>query len=214
MLKELLWMGLLLSSVGAMAQIEKGSVMLGGSAGFQFRKVDKTTTDIQFSVAPTALYSVLKPLAVGGQFSFAHYYAKRTEPTQTIVTAQNIFSIGPALRANVKTGSKSVFFFHASPSFGINVTRDPTDKNEVYLSVSNISWRFGPGFSFFLHKHAAIELGVFYDGMRNIYSLKQLRTVVSASAPEFTHGLTFAVGFQFYTLKNTKSAKATNRSAE
>ncbi|MBK7148294.1 MAG: outer membrane beta-barrel protein [Bacteroidetes bacterium] len=207
MIKKLWLVGLLLNGLWIQAQIDKGSVMVGGNAGFQFRKVDKTTTDIQFSVAPNVLYSVIRQLAIGGQFSYAHYYSKRTEPMQTIVTAQNVFSIGPALRANVKTGPKSVFFFHASPSFGINVTRDPTDKDEVYVSVSNISWRFGPGFSFFLNKNTAIELGVYYDGMRNIYSLRQQRNLISKSAPEFSHGLTFAVGFQFYASKKPSPVK-------
>lgn len=207
MMKRLMFFCFTLGGLWTQAQIEKGSVMVGGSAGFQFRKVDKTTTDLQFSIAPNVLYSVIEQLAIGGQFSFAHYYNKRTEPLQTIVQAQNVFNIGPALRANIKTGAKSVFFFHASPSFGVNVTRDPTDKNDVFLSISNISWRFGPGFSFFLNKNTAMELGVYYDGMRNIYSLRQQRNLVSKSAPEFSHGLTFAVGFQFYTQKKLSSTK-------
>jgi hypothetical protein len=208
MINRLMLWFLLLNGLWMQAQIDKGTIMVGGTAGFQFRKVDKTTTDVQFSVAPAVLYSVIKQLAIGGQFSYAHYYSKRTEPLQTVVQAQNVFNIGPALRANIKTGAKSVFFFHAGPSFGVNVTRDPTDKNEVYLSISNISWRLGPGFSFFLNKNTAMELGVYYDGMRNIYSLRQQRNLVSKSAPEFSHGLTFAVGFQFYTGKKTVTVKA------
>jgi hypothetical protein len=66
MMKRLMFFCFMLSGLWTQAQIEKGSVMVGGSAGFQFRKVDKTTTDLQFSIAPNVLYSVINnwPLAV------------------------------------------------------------------------------------------------------------------------------------------------------
>lgn len=207
MRKILLAIPMLLWCIAIHAQIEKGSIMIGGSAGFQFRKTDKTTTDIQFSASPNFLYSVIKQFAIGGQVSYVHAYNKRIEPTQTVVLAQNIFSIGPAVRANIRAGEKTVFFIHAASSFGVNASRDPRDKTKVFLSISNIGWRAGPGISIFTTKSMAVELGLFYDGMRNIYTLRQQKNVISKSAPEFAHGLTFAIGLQFYTVSKKNTPK-------
>ena len=192
------------------SQIEKGTVLLGGNAGIQFKSSkqqnsDVRTTEFIFSASPYAMFSVIQQLALGGQLSYA--YSSRKEKTLTGVysDATNIFTIGPALRGNIFIGGKTYFFIHASPSFGVGVNRDPTDRNDVYTSTSLITWRIGPGFSIFTTKNMAVELGFYYDGMKDILAIKQNKAVLSKRSPVFTHGLTVAIGLQFYAHKKVKS---------
>ncbi|MES2620533.1 MAG: hypothetical protein V4615_06745 [Bacteroidota bacterium] len=52
----------------------------------------------------------------------------------------------------------------------------------------------------------AIELGFYYDGMKDVLAIKQNKAVLSKRSPVFTHGLTVAVGLQFYAHKKEKSS--------
>lgn len=190
------------------SQIEKGTVMVGGNAGFQFKANNRNEREFTFSLSPYALYSVIKPLALGGQLSYSFNQYKNTDVLNPVTIAHNTFSIGPALRGNIHIGGKTYFFLHGSPSFGIDVQRDPTDRNQSYYSTSVITWRLGPGFSIFATKKMAVELGMFYDGMKSVLAIKQNKNVLLKGEPVFTHGLTVAVGLQFYCHKKSKNAES------
>lgn len=191
------------------SQIEKGTVLVGGNAGFQFKSSRQQSSDVRmtqfiFSASPYAMYSVIKQLALGGQLSYAYSLTKEKTVTGVYSDASNVFAIGPALRSNFFIGGKTYLFIHASPSFGISINRDPTDRNDVYTSTSLVTWRVGPGFSFFTSKNMAVELGFYYDGMKDVLAIKQNKAVLSKRSPVFTHGLTIAVGLQFYGHKKIK----------
>jgi hypothetical protein len=190
------------------AQIEKGSVLIGGSAGFQF-KANKQQDEFVFSVAPYAMYSVIKQLAIGGQLFYAYDLVKLKIPVVRS-SANSSFGIGPAIRGNIFIGGKTYLFIHGSSMFGINTRdRDPTNPDRSYYSSPLISWRFGPGLSVFATKNLAVEFGFYYDGMKEVWSIKQKKDVLLQGDPLFTHGLTVAIGLQFYVHKKQKE-KATN----
>ncbi len=185
------------------AQIEKGTVLIGGNAGFQF-KSNKQQDEFVVSLAPYALYSVIKQLAIGGQLAYAYDLLKLKTPTNRS-SANSSFGIGPALRGNIFIGGKTYFFLHGSAMFGINTKdRDPTNSERSYYSSPLVMWRFGPGLSIFATKNLAVEIGFYYDGMKEMWSIKQKKEVLLKGDPLFTHGLTVAVGLQFYVHKKQK----------
>jgi hypothetical protein len=203
MKKFLLAVVIVLSVSHLSAQIEKGSVLIGGSAGFQF-KSNKQQNEFLFSVTPYAMYSVIKQLAIGGQISYAYNLVKLKDPVVRS-SANSSFGIGPALRGNIFMGGKTYFFIHGSSMFGINtVDRDPGNPDRSYYSSPLIMWRFGPGISIFATKNLAVEVGLYYDGMKEVWSIKQKKEVLLQGNPLFTHGLTVAVGLQFYVHKKQR----------
>lgn len=192
------------------AQIEKGSIMIGGNAGFQFKSnsekgSNSKTKEFVFSLTPSSLYSVIKQLAIGGQLSYSFDQTKNNDAINPSFTSTNAFTIGPALRANIFIGGKSYFFFHASPAFGVDINRLYEDRSQPYYSNSIIAWRTGPGFSVFASQSMAVEFGFYYDGMKEVDAIKQDKNVLLKRSPVFTQGLTVAVGLQFYAHKNAKT---------
>jgi hypothetical protein len=204
MKKFLLTLVVMLTAFSLSAQIEKGSVLIGGNAGFQF-KANKQQSEFLFSVTPYSMYSVTKHLAIGGQLLYAYNLVKLKVPS-TQSSASSSFGIGPALRGNIFIGGKTYWFIHGASSFGINTRdRDPTDSNEPYYSSPLISWRFGPGFSIFATKNIAVELGFYYDGMKEVWSIRQKKVVLLGGVPLVTHGLSVTIGLQFYIHKRPKA---------
>ena len=189
--------------LSSLAQIEKGSVLIGGNAGFQF-KDNRQQREFVFSVSPYALYSVIKQLAIGGQLAYSYDLVKLKVPS-TRSSASSSFGIGPAIRGNIFVGGKTYFFIHGSASFGVStMDRDPSNPDRTYYSSPLIMWRFGPGFSIFATKNLVVELGLYYDGMKEIWSIKQRKEILLKGDPLFTHGLTIAIGLQFYIHKKQK----------
>ena len=208
----LLLLIVLMSISSLFSQIEKGTVMVGGNAGFQFKANNQHVREFGFSVSPNALYSVIKQLALGGQISYSYTNYKDSDPQQPYprIDVSNSFFIGPAVRANIHIGGKTFFFFHASPSFGIQSIKQPNSPNKVNDSYSVIAWRLGPGVSIFATKNMAVELGIFYDGMKTVETIKFDKTVFVKYSPVLTYGLTFAVGLQFYAHKKQKQLEPVN----
>lgn len=189
----------LLVWICSMAQIDKGSVQYGGSAGFQFRKTAKTTTDLTFSISPGALYSVHKNVAFGGQFSYIFNHYRFKDVSANFAENRHAFSVGPAIRANFGISEKSVAFFHTAAEFGVDIERDPRDKNKLYQSSSIVIWKAGPGVAIFVNKNVAVELSCYYEGQRTLLNIKQQQTVAVKGSPEFTHGISFSIGIRFFT---------------
>ena len=204
----------LVSISSLFSQIEKGTVMVGGNAGFQFKANNQHEREFGFSVSPNALYSVIKQLALGGQISYSYNNYKDSNPLKPYpqIDVSNSFSIGPAARANIHIGGKTFFFFHASSSFGIQTIKQPNSPDKINDSYSIIAWRMGPGVSIFATKNMAVELGIFYDGRRKIRTIKFDKSVFYRYPTEITHGLTFAVGLQFYAHKKQKQLEPVNSS--
>lgn len=195
----------------ASAQIEKGSTLIGGNAGFQFRRSDNTykSTSYTFSLSPTALYHPIKYIGIGGQFFYSHNYTKFELSPETQVSSDNFITIGPALRVNIPISQKAFLFIHHGFNGGVEIRRDPTNSDKAYGYSSIINWRFGPGFSVFATKNVAIEFGFFYDGSKEVAAIKQNSSVLLKGDAVFTHGLTVAVGLQFYVHKKQKTVPQT-----
>ncbi len=198
----------LLVWICSMAQIDKGTTQYGGSAGFQFRKTAKTTTDLTFSFSPGALYSVHKNIAIGGQLSYIFNHYRFKDASSDFVENRHAFSIGPALRANFGIGEKSVAFFHTATEFGLDVERDPRDKNKLYQSSSIVLWKAGPGVCIFVNKNVALEFSFYYESQRTLLNIKQQQTVAVKGTPEFTHGVSFSIGIRFFTQHRKRTVNA------
>lgn len=137
-----------------MAQTEKGNVLIGGTAGFDYSKEGelKTTT---FSLAPMAGFFVVDNLAVGGGVGLAL--------TSTKFDGEDFNSTAIALQPMVR------YYFGGSGNtrpFGAADFRWASVKVGDNDSESGVGFGIGVGIDFFLNSRVAIEGIVGYNSFK------------------------------------------------
>ena len=145
---------LLFASVNAWAQPQKGSVMIGGNAGFTSTKYpgfieDFTVTSI--TVAPMAAFFVSDQFAVGGSINL------------TILGGDadgSSIAASPLARYYFNNSGSSRFFGQAAVSFG------SIDPGEGADSQSFFGYGVLAGVDFFLNSNVAIEAGLGFNSQK------------------------------------------------
>lgn len=184
MTKKALFLSLLLAAgLPALAQIQKGNVMLGGSVSGSWSRRQSTLSTVfpastwEASVSPNVGYFVRKGLAVGAVTSYGasrsranglHVLANGTPFENT--TRSYHFTLGPALHYFVMLGDKLGFYAHSSVAWGKQSTQFTVPitgggVNAVITHTDNVRYRTiaaGPGLAFFLNPHVALLGGLSY----------------------------------------------------
>jgi hypothetical protein len=157
----------LLVAIGlpALAQIEKGNVMLGGSvSGFWSRTVSRASTVFPSSsweaaVAPNVGYFVFRGLALGAVTSYGATRSRVNDANGTRfnnTTRSYHFTLGPALHYFVMLNDKLAFYAQTSVAWGKLSTRYPESlagggTNAVMTQTDDYPYRTiaaGPGLAF------------------------------------------------------------------
>ena len=132
------------------AQTQKGSMMIGGTAGFSSSKAgDETTMEIVF--APMVGYFVIDQLAIGGGFSVGLLTAKEFNTT--------VLGIDPTVR----------YYFNGSGStrlFGQAAFRYASVKVENFDAQTGTGFGIGTGINYFLNDHVALEAILGYNSFK------------------------------------------------
>lgn len=176
----------------AMAQFNKGRVLIGGSASFSSltTKDDAYSSDITnnlFTLTPQAGYFIVDNLAVGLDASFGT--GKSTTSSGT--SKYTYILAGPFVRYYLKPR----IFFQGEYQFGsekftINV---PPYLNQTVTETLS-AWALSAGYALFLNEHVAIEPMVSYKS-----------TVAKETDYKGTNaGIAVGIGLQIYLGKNSQ----------
>jgi hypothetical protein len=138
----------LLSAAAAWSQTSKGSMLIGGTAGFSLERVGDQEAVTTISLAPGAAYFVMDRFALGGQFELLSIFND-----ETTITA---LGIQPLARYYF-TGTGVV------QPFGQAKFNWSTVKIEGFDAEPGIGYGLGVGADFFLNEHVAFEAVVGYD---------------------------------------------------
>ncbi len=182
-------------AIGAYAQFEKGSMMVGGSFGADF-KTNKSKYDgntytngkyVDVSFDPQFGIFVINKLAIGGGFGMSTSAYKDDESDYKSVT--NEFTVQPMARYYLDPG----IFFQGKLMFGgaKDKTRNNGNTDETEYAVNG--WSLSAGYAFFLNNIVAIEpqLGYGAKGYRN----------KNTDVKSVDGGIFLRVGFQIYLRK-------------
>ena len=143
----LVFAALLATAFQLSAQTEKGSLLIGGTAGFSTSKIDETNLTAIY-LNPLAGYFVIDQLAVGANVTVLATKFDDLNSTQ--------FGVGPFARYYFNGSGAGRFFGQA----GFNWSSSKTGDLEA---VSTTGFDAGVGLDYFLNDHVAIETFIGYD---------------------------------------------------
>ena len=162
---------IVLCSLGAAnAQLEKGSVMLGGSVG-DLRVDLGSGSNIRVRLTPRVGYFIQDNLAIGAKVDLGFSGQRGGDPTYSYKL--NGFGRYYFGKKEFKTGFKDGRWF-AEAGVGVSGVKGAP----VGLNIN-----FGPGYAIFLNEHIALEALALYNGQIGDGN---------------TNGLSLNVGFQIY----------------
>lgn len=210
MKKTFLFLLLLATGLPALAQIEKGNVMLGGTLdGYWSRSQSTAAWSFPSSqwggnLSPNISYFVTKGLALGAVTSYGRYWSRQESdallpngtPAESRTRSHN-FSLGPALHYYIMLGDKLAVYAQTSLAWGNQRaahTLASIDSNGVTTLVqqrSDAHWRVfaaGPGLAYFLNPHVALLGGITYRNHRYVQEKSestQNQDIVNTSASAF-----------------------------
>jgi hypothetical protein len=133
------------------AQTTKGTMMLGGTAGFDVQFIDAAETNpFTLDLQPQLGFFVADNIAVGGNIGLTYFKVSDVSTTSLAISPFGRYYLGSN---NIK------LFLHAQIGYLTGSTNFDGDKT----SSNGYQLQFGPGLAFFLNQHVAIE-GLFaYD---------------------------------------------------
>jgi len=182
-------------AMGAYAQFEKGTMMIGGSFGADFTtnksKYDGNSVTngkyVDVSFDPQFGIFVINNLAVGGGIGISTSSYKEDDTDFKSVTHE--FTIQPMVRYYLEPG----IFFQGKMMFGGAIDKDSengeTDKTEYAVN----GWSLSAGYAIFLNNIVAIEPQLGYGGKGYRNKDTEVKSVDS--------GIFLRVGFQIYLRK-------------
>ena len=155
----------LLLYVGAVAQIEQGRFLAGGSVGLSFRNYKSvyngTTTyetkTTSFSLAPRAGYLVTDDIAVGAGLAFSASSTKYDDDDKYNGTS---ISFTPFVRYYLPQRLFGQF------ELGLGSSKDKwtyVDDNDEEYKYKYFFWSLGVGYAYFLNNNVAIEPMISYN---------------------------------------------------
>jgi hypothetical protein len=169
---------LLLFSIKGFSQIEKGTLLIGGSGGFDW-EIKKSENPILILLNPNLGYFPANDFAVGASAGFTYF---SNEDFSSVG-----LSFAPFVRyySKITANNESVkFFIHGQSGMFWPDLKDSPEDNGYFVNI-------GPGLAVFLTKNAALEFGLNYyysDYIDKDY--------------EATKALLFNIGFQTYINRN------------
>lgn len=138
------------AAMGANAQTEKGTLMLGGSAGFSSTKVKGMDASTSVEISPTIGYFVGENIAVGAGVS-----------VQSVKDVNTTFGIGPFVRYYfLPIGTNAKLFGHAN--FGFMSSKDKGASE----SDNATTWGIAAGPAFFLNPSIALEATLGFQSLK------------------------------------------------
>lgn len=179
-------------SIGAFAQFEQGTKMVGGAISFASTttkgRLDNTTrkleTSTDFSIAPHFGYFVIDRLAMGASLDFG--LSKSTSATDDDEISYTNIQLAPFVRYYLPAG---VFF---EGQFGVGTSKvNGRDVGGTFEDKDNIfSWSLAAGYAILLNETVAIEPVLGY-GSTNY-------TDTDNDYQRLNPGIFFQMGFQVY----------------
>lgn len=177
------------------AQIEQGTLMVGGSFGADFEtnksKYDGNTYTnakyVNLSFDPQVGYFVINNLALGGGIGVSTSSYKDDDSNDKTVTHE--FTLQPMVRYYLDPG----IFFQGKVMFGGAKDKVTDDGGTDEYNYAVNGWSLSAGYAFFLNNTVAIEpqLGYGAKGYRN----------KDTDVKSVDSGLFLRVGFQIYLRK-------------
>lgn len=175
-------LGLALLSVPARAQTERGSKLLGLSAGnFTYNSQPGKNYTIQGALYPSVGWFVADRLAVGAELRLS-YDRGRSDFLSTdgsIVRTSRVWGVGlaPFARYYLVDASKHKLFAQASGEFTRYLQRNITEevgRQEPYsnsFGYNGSGWFAGAGYNYFVSPNVALEARAGYRRDRQNYNL-------------------------------------------
>lgn len=177
----------MLISSGVFAQLQQGTVILGGKIGLSSQKTtypstpdNKTNT---YTFGPRLGYFVEDKFLLGADIQFS-----KTDNTALENRTSNTFRIGPFGRYYVPLANSFLFYGEASVYYQNQETESGTDPFHGKIGYKGFGTYVSPGFAFFPARKVSIELqfeGISYNRLRE----KDLGSKVSV----------FSLGTNFFT---------------
>ena len=150
---------IVIATVTAHAQTEKGTWLVGGSAAFHSVKNGSSAAVTYVTVAPSAGYFVGKDVAVGAAIQFTDVQKEFTS-----------FAFAPFVRYYfAPLGDHAKLFVNGTVGLG-------TEKPYQMSSVGFSKWEFSAGPAFFINKSVALEVALAYgqNKLKNVEATKDL----------------------------------------
>lgn len=162
----------------ANAQINKGSLMIGGGFGFNTgsnkttssngsTSVSSTSKGSEFSFTPRVGYFLINNLALGLGLDIGNSSTTYTEDGKTYKSGSGSTSIAPFVRYYYPVG-KVYPFVEANIGFGSQSTKSTdADGKETTNKTSLSSFGVGPGVAFFLNDNVALDASIMYGSINS-----------------------------------------------
>ena len=193
------------------AQLLKGTMMTGGSLGFQFSTDHENHVNTAtFNLTPVFGSFIAKNFVLGVAPIVVY-----TTSTGSIPDSPNSISIhhtslslglGPFARYYFKIGPKVYVYIHGSPSIMATWNTYSADSRTPTSRTISANWVLGPGLSVMLTKSVAMELGLYYQGTyHRSAQFVNGNLLGNPGAAYVDHGMVFNVGFQVYLERNKKN---------
>jgi hypothetical protein len=207
-----------MAGLPALAQIERGNVMLGGTAdGFWTRSESNVSTTFSSSrwggnVSPNVSYFVVKGLALGAVTSYGRNWSRQFDPNSVPDRGRpgnksrgQEFALGPVVHYYFMLGDKLAVYAQTSLSWGKSwatnsfSVSDPNGTVRKETQRSDTRWRAftaGPGLAYFLNPHVALLGGVTFRHHRytNEGSAIAMTTTSTVSGAYFNLGTQVFLG--------------------
>jgi hypothetical protein len=203
------------------AQISKGTLMTGGSLGFQYTTDHENHVNtLTFNVNPFFGGFVAKNFVLGvaplimytkssGNYN---YIDSSFTPPKTInvsiTNSQTSLGLGPYARYYFKIAPKVYVFIHGSPSIMATWYTYSSDPKSPVARTISANWVIGPGLSVMLTRSVAIELSWYYQGAyHRSAQFMNGNLLGEPGKPYVDNGMVFNVGFQVYLERKKKEAQ-------
>lgn len=189
----------------SMAQIDKGSGLLGGSVNFSSQmskngSAAEEKTNNYFYISPSYGKAVRQNIVLGADLSFGN------EKLETPDYRRNIYGAGIFVRKYHNFGTSGFYFFmqgRLGTQFS-NTTYDPANNPEAKEKMRSVSLGIQPGISYALTPRVQVETGLndlFHIGYSHT-ERKAGGTVVQKNRSfnagvNFVGNLQWSIGFRF-----------------
>jgi hypothetical protein len=208
--KPALFIALFCLLQAAHAQIDKGTIMAGGSLGFSYA-TDHQDEANTFTLNLTPLIGgfVARNFVLGAApvVSYTSTYGTYVNGTSVIHihTGATSLGLGPFARYYIKIGPKIYLFIHASPSIMASWSNPGGSSPPVIDRTISANWVIGPGLSVMLSKTVAIEVSLYYNGTwHRSANFVNGNLLGESGAAYIDNGMFFNAGFQVYFERNKK----------
>jgi hypothetical protein len=166
---------LAITSLSCLAQINKGTVLLGGNLSFS-RNVSKNTSPMNkysgevntFSLNPTLGFFVSDKWMAGLNIGYSNVNSSNNNPLGSFPseseTNLNLLSVGPVVRYYQPVSDKISFFGQANMGFGFGKStyesRYNGNSDTQEYNVSSFVIGLNPGVVFFLTRRIGLEASI------------------------------------------------------